>query len=58
MTGYKARKALRDLLVIGLGTALMAIADAPTDFSIPIELAPIVSAAALLAYRWVRELAT
>ena len=51
------RKALRDLLVMMLATGLLFFAENVGDFGIPVAVAPMVSAGAMLIYRYVRDLA-
>lgn len=48
-------KGLRDLLVIGVGAALTALASNATGFGVPSGLAPFVGAASLYLYRLLRE---
>lgn len=51
------RKALRDLLVMMLATGVLFFAENIADFGIPVAVAPMVSAAAMLVYRYLRDLA-
>lgn len=48
-------KALRDLLVIAAGAVLLALGEGATGYGVPIEVAPLVSAVALAAYRILRD---
>jgi predicted SpoU family rRNA methylase len=51
------RKGLRDLIVIAASSVLVALSESAGDYGIPVEIAPIVSVAALAAYRFVRDAA-
>lgn len=51
-------KAARDLLVIAVGSALLALAEHSMEFGVPAEAVPFVSAAALFLYRMLRERST
>ena len=55
MKNRKIRKAVRDLLVVGLSAILIALAESAGDFGLPPAVIPIVSAGALWFYRWLRE---
>lgn len=50
-----SRKAFRDLFVIAAGSVLLALGERATDFGIPAETAPLISAVALAAYRYLRD---
>lgn len=46
-----AQKAIRDFIVMAVGTLLLALAERAGDFGVPPEAIPAVSAGALLLYR-------
>ena len=50
-----AQKGARDLVVIGVSSILLALAEQTTEFGIPVEYTPLVSALALALYRAVRD---
>lgn len=50
------RKALRDLAVLIVPTALLYIAEHLADFGVPEEAMPVAGAVALMVYRLVRDL--
>lgn len=47
-------KGLRDFVVVAAGILLLALVERAADFGVPDEAIPLVSAAALLAYRVLR----
>tara|TARA_R100000315_G_C5196130_1_gene114853 strand:- start:565 stop:738 length:174 start_codon:yes stop_codon:yes gene_type:complete len=48
-------KGIRDLLVIAASAALVSLAENAIDFGVPAASAPLVSAAALAIYRFIRD---
>lgn len=50
-----AKKGVRDLLVIGASSILLALAEQGTDFGIPLAYTPLVSTVALALYRAIRD---
>ncbi len=51
-------KGIRDLLVIAASAVLVSLAENAIDFGVPAASAPLVSAAALAIYRFIRDCAT
>ena len=48
-------KAVRDLLVVAIGSVLLALGERATDFGVPAELAPAVAMVSLALYRLGRK---
>ncbi len=49
------KKGVRDLIVIAVSAACLALADYKVDLGLPAELTPVISAAALAIYRTARD---
>lgn len=49
------RKGVRDLVVLAASSALIALSESAADYGIPLEVAPLVSVAALAVYRMIRD---
>jgi len=50
------KKGVRDLIVIAVSAACLAVADVTIDLGLPAEFTPVISAIALAIYRVARDL--